>query len=54
MSVNMTGLKKRFLTVAALFVTCVAFGAADAPTITSRIEPDSVMIGDRFTYIIDV
>lgn len=54
MSVNMTGLKKRFLTVAALFVTCVAFGAADAPTITSRIEPDSVMIGGRFTYIIDV
>ncbi|MBQ7342574.1 MAG: hypothetical protein IJW42_04885 [Alistipes sp.] len=25
-----------------------------APTITSRIEPDSIMIGDRFTYIIDV
>ena len=40
--------------VSALCVSAVAFGAADVPTITSRIEPDSIMIGDRFTYIIDI
>ncbi len=38
----------------ALLASAVSFGANDAPTISSRIEPDSVMIGDRFTYIIEV
>ena len=40
--------------ISALLVAVAAFGATDAPTITSRIEPDSIMIGDRFTYIIEV
>ncbi|MBE6210077.1 MAG: hypothetical protein E7130_00340 [Rikenellaceae bacterium] len=46
----------RYITicVSALLISAVAIGANDAPTITSRIEPDSIMIGDRFTYIIDV
>lgn len=46
----------RYITicVSALCVSAVAFGTNEAPTVTSRIEPDSVMIGDRFTYIIDV
>ena len=34
--------------------SAVAFGSNEAPRVTSRIEPDSIMIGDRFTYIIDV
>lgn len=29
-------------------------GVGRVPTITARIEPDSIMIGDRFTYIIEV
>jgi len=46
----------RYITIcaSALLISAVAIGANDAPTITSRIEPDSIMIGDRFTYIIDV
>ena len=46
----------RYITIclSALFGVAVAFGAVEAPTITSRIEPDSIMIGDRFTYIIEV
>lgn len=46
---------KRLCTIlAALMVSVVAFGANEAPKVTSRIEPDSIMIGDRFTYVIDV
>lgn len=46
--------KRLFLTTLATLAALVAIGANDTPTVTSRIEPDSVMIGDRFTYIIDV
>ena len=46
---------KRLCTIlAALMVSVVVFGANEAPKVTSRIEPDSIMIGDRFTYVIDV
>ena len=37
-----------------LFFSAVAVGSNEAPRVTSRIEPDSIMIGDRFTYIIEV
>lgn len=47
-------IKRSMLTLLSLPLCAVAFGAVDAPRISSRIEPDSVMIGDRFTYIIDV
>ncbi|MCH5330275.1 MAG: hypothetical protein J1E04_04855 [Alistipes sp.] len=31
-----------------------AYARADAPSVASHIEPDSVFIGDRFTLVIDV
>lgn len=40
--------------LSALAVSLAAFGSEDRPNVTSRIEPDSIMIGDRFTYIIEV
>ena len=47
-------MRRLLVVLAALMVSAVAFGANEAPRVTSRIEPDSIMIGDRFTYIIDV
>lgn len=37
-----------------LFVLGLTAVRAEAPRVTSRLEPDSVFIGDRFTYIIEV
>ncbi len=54
MRVIAKSIRKWFLLGAALPMAGLALGANDAPTITSRIEPDSIMIGDRFTYIIEV
>ena len=44
---------KRLLALALLF-TALAARAQDTPTVTARVEPDSILIGDRFDYIIDV
>ena len=54
MTIISENIKRWFLTALVLPLSAVAFASVDAPTITSRIEPDSIMIGDRFTYIIDV
>lgn len=43
---------KYMLAVAAVSAAGAAY--ADAPAVTARVEPDSIMIGDRFTYIIEV
>lgn len=42
--------------ILAIIFTFAAFGVAraDAPRITSRVEPDSIFIGDRFELIIEV
>ena len=47
-------MRRSWVVLAALMASAVAFGSNEAPRVTSRIEPDSIMIGDRFTYIIDV
>ncbi len=39
---------------AALLCTATVPAAAQIPTVTARIEPDSIGIGDRFDYVIDV
>lgn len=44
---------KRLLATA-LLLTGFTAAAQDTPTVTARVEPDSIMIGDRFDYIIDV
>lgn len=44
---------KRF-TATLFFLCCTAALHAAAPGVTSRVEPDSIFIGDRFTYIIEV
>lgn len=48
---------KRLSTIA-LFVGLTLAGgslqAQDVPVVTAHIEPDSIMIGDRFDYVIDV
>ena len=54
MTIISENIKRWFLTALVLPLSAVAFASVDAPTITSHIEPDSIMIGDRFTYIIDV
>ena len=41
------------IAAAALTLTALP-GAAQEPVVRSHVEPDSVMIGDRFDYIIDV
>ena len=46
-------MKKFAANILALFCF-TGFAFADAPVITSRVEPDSLFIGDRFTYIIEV
>ena len=43
---------KRLLLFALLFAAATAQG--QRPVVTARIEPDSVMIGDRFDYIVEV
>ena len=44
---------KRLFAIALLFTT-LAVRAQDTPTVTAHVEPDSIGIGDRFDYIIDV
>ncbi|MEG0808109.1 MAG: hypothetical protein RR410_07125 [Alistipes sp.] len=44
---------KRLLTTA-LLLTALGLQAQNTPTVTARIEPDSIGIGDRFDYIIEV
>ena len=44
---------KRLFAIALLF-TALAARAQDTPTVTAHVEPDSILIGDRFDYIIDV
>lgn len=44
---------KRFLATAFLTLGTAAF-AQEVPTVTARVEPDSIGIGDRFDYVINV
>ena len=44
---------KRLLAIG-LLLASPALRAQNTPVITARVEPDSVMIGDRFDYIIEV
>ena len=44
---------KRLFAIALLFAGLAA-QAQETPTVTARVEPDSIMIGDRFDYVIDV
>lgn len=44
---------KRLLAIALLCVA-PALRAQNVPTVTARVEPDSILIGDRFDYIIEV
>ncbi len=44
---------KRLLALALLF-TALAARAQNTPAVSARVEPDSILIGDRFDYIIDV
>ena len=52
-------MKRRFATTLSGMLLLAAFTALPAraqetPVVTARIEPDSIMIGDRFDYVIDV
>lgn len=38
----------------ALLSAPLALGAQERPVVQARVEPDSIMIGDRFDYVIDV
>lgn len=42
------------LLLAALLAAAAATAQADVPTVTSRLEPDSIFIGDRFDFVIEV
>ena len=44
---------KRLFAIALLFAGLAA-RAQETPTVTAGVEPDSIMIGDRFDYVIDV
>lgn len=44
---------KRLFAIAILF-SALGARAQNTPTVTAHVEPDSIMIGDRFEYIIDV
>ena len=44
---------KRLLAIA-LLLAGAAVRAQNAPTVTARIEPDSIMIGDRFDLTVEV
>ncbi len=43
---------KRLLPLGLLFAGTAAWG--QRPVVTARVEPDSIFIGDRFDYVIDV
>lgn len=45
---------KRLLTACVLLAAAAAPAAADTPVVRGRVEPDSIMIGDRFDYVIEV
>ncbi len=48
---------KRLSTIAlfsGLVLAASPLRAQDIPVVTARVEPDSIMIGDRFDYVIDV
>ena len=49
-----TLIKKYVLVLAAVFAFCGAAAQSQRPVVTARIEPDSIGIGDRFDYIIEV
>ena len=44
---------KRLFAIA-LLLAGAAVRAQNAPTVTARIEPDSIMIGDRFDLTVEV
>ena len=45
---------KRLPLLVLLFAAFGARAQSPRPVVTARVEPDSVMIGDRFDYIIEV
>ena len=45
-------MRKLFITL--FFATIIFAVGAQTPNVDARISPDSIMIGDRFEYIIDV
>lgn len=45
---------KRLFLLALLWVAQVSIAQEDRPRVTARVEPDSVFIGDRFDYVIQI
>lgn len=49
-----TGMSKWFMAFAAALLTTGIAAGQSRPSVQARIEPDSIMIGDRFEYVIEV
>lgn len=47
-------MKRLFVLILALQGFCGALQAQEAPRVTARVEPDSILIGDRFDLVIEV
>ena len=49
-------MKRHFATTlpGILLLAALSARAQEIPVVTARVEPDSIMIGDRFDYVIDV
>ena len=45
---------KRFFASVTLLLAAITAFAQETPIVTARIEPDSIGIGDRFDYVIEV
>ena len=45
---------KRLFAIALLLAGAAARAQSDVPQVTAHIQPDSVMIGDRFDLMVDV
>ena len=45
---------KRLFAIALLLAGAAARAQSDVPQVTAHIQPDSVMIGDRFDLVVDV
>ena len=49
-------MKRHFATTlpGILLLAALSARAQEIPVVTARVEPDSILIGDRFDYVIDV
>lgn len=45
---------KRLFAIALLLLAGATAAAQQTPRVTAHVEPDSIAIGDRFDYVIDV